>query len=107
MTREFVPYPELEEDIERLRATLRHTAHSIAPGVFPVNTLRALDRLLAAFKKPECGARMRGPDAADVWVQRADLGGFIPCICHQPRGHDGPHIPDVPAECWRMPDAGA
>ncbi len=63
--------------------------------------------LLAAFKEPECGAEVWHqflPGAGSPVVLQRGNRGRIGFVCREPRGHDGPHLPHVPAECWRMPD---
>ena len=55
--------------------------------------------LLAALDPPKvCGAQLKNAQAT-VYCK------FSPVTCRLTRGHDGPHIPDVPSEAWRMPDA--
>jgi hypothetical protein len=91
MAKTFVPYPELEDDLDHLRA--KRCMEPKCPQ---------RKRLLAAFKEPECGAMICLANGTLVYVH--SNGEWIDCVCRQPRGHDGPHIPDLPAECWTVPD---
>ena len=95
MTREFTPYPELEKDIDHLVASTEGRCPAYCSP---------RRRLLAAFKEPECGAWVANW-IGDALFLHPGPGTSCRLVCRQPRGHDGPHIPDLPAECWRMPDA--
>lgn len=104
MVRELTPYPELEEDL----LMLGHSQDEFQSA--------ALERLLAAFKEPECGAVMHHfDDGSGMPVMRVTgtystgTGLDVPLICRLPRDHFPAtgHDPKVPAECWRMRDAGA
>ena len=105
MAKEFVPYPELEGDLEILREELRVESEGVLRWVALGKVLPTLGRLLAAFKERECGAVIcHGHPDEDALLVYNKAGEWIKCVCRQPSGHDGPHIPDLPAECWRMPD---
>ena len=103
MPKKFVPYPELDDDLTALgKARAARSLHYLLQD--PPSTAGALERLLAAFEEPECGARICQAIGATLVFVHYKVGEWVECVCRQPRGHDGPHIPDLPAECWRMPD---
>ena len=105
MDKEFAPYPELEEDLDRLSRCTMVTGLDDYMVISCATTKHreALRRLLAAFKEPECGAEARNARRGPVgWW---DSGKVEWVVCREPRGHDGPHVPAVTIDSWIMPDA--
>lgn len=105
MTKEFVPYPELEDDLR----VLGNWAGDYPPAAFARRLLRAFSEpvceatALHTDEEPECGAIVLHWWGDPVFVV-PPVGEYARLVCRQPRGHLSRHIPNLPAVCWSTPD---
>ncbi len=91
---------------EDLRGLVKWLSRIGIYSQYPDAALRR-DRLLAAFREPECGKVLHHadwpgcrPNPIHRWASPDEN---TPLACREPEGHPGKCVPDVPADAWRKP----